>query len=238
MAETRFYHALTAEAFAKAGKFEICGRKLKAFSLLHSAQLDALGSPLWCGNSAPDLTDLDIAAQICASDDPVVTFRPLVIPGDAVKELEAWENYLEVCAAKPMLKARVGEVVGSTLAAPVEMLIASYLLRMTPLSEERIWRMPYGLALWYVESIREQETGESMILTEEEAAQLDAQNSEEAKAKRRADEQAATEISEALSCKGIADLKERARRNALRVKLLGELARGQLAQNWRDLLNG
>lgn len=238
MAETRFYHALTAEAFADAGKFVLCGRKLRPFSLLHSAQLDQLNSPLWCGNALPELTDLDIAAQICASDKPVVTFEPLVIPHDSVEELDRWENYLEVCAAKPMLKDRVGQAVGSTLQAPVEMMIASYLLRMSRLTEERIWRMPYGLALWYVESIREQETGDSMILTEEEASELDALNSEDGKAKRKEQEATALAISEALNNRGITDPTERKRRGGLRVKLLNALAQGMLDPNWKESLHG
>jgi hypothetical protein len=183
MAEPRFYNALIAESLCAAGKFVVCGLTLKPFSLTHSAQLEALDSPLWSSAKDPDDGDIAIAAQICASEKPVVNFTTLAHETEA--DWRTWLDYLEVCASRPMMKDAVRHAVGSTLNAPTEMLVASYLMRTTSLDERRIWTMPYGLAMWYLESTREQETGESLILTQEESDELDRMNTPEEKEKRK-----------------------------------------------------
>lgn len=220
MIEPRFYNALTAGSFCEAGRFVVCGRKLRPFSLLHSAQLEALDSPIWANSNEPEPGDLSIAAQICASEKPVIEFKQLA--RETEDDWRAWFNYLEVCAARPMMKEAVKTAVGSCLNAPTEMLIATYLLRMTALTEERIWSMPYGLVMWYMESTREQETGESMILTQEESDELDRMNTPEEKENRKVREENARFIIEHTSDA------------AARYDLLRKCQADELPEGWQE----
>ena len=80
------------------------------------------------------------------------------------------------------------------------------------------------MAWWYVETVRDQDEGDSMILTEEEAAELDRLNTEEEVKKRKQhDADAAYIISNALNAK-------------VRTEYLNLCARGELGENWKEEL--
>ena len=134
MAETRLYNSFLAEAWANAGRFVICGRRLAPFSLAHSLQLTQLDSPLWGGSGEAGPEDLDIATQICAQDSPLVEFAPVNPDFDPVAESEKWIAYIRTCAGRPMLKERTQAALGNPNTVPVEILAATYLLRYTNLT--------------------------------------------------------------------------------------------------------
>lgn len=222
MAEPRFYNSFIAESLCAAGRFVVCGLTLKPFSLTHSAQLEALDSPLWSSATEVDDGDIAIAAQICSSSSPVSTFTTLARETEA--DWRTWIEYVSVCAARPMVKEAVQRAVGASLNAPTEMLVASYLLRTTNLDERRIWTMPYGLAMWYMESIREQETGESLILTQEESDELDRMNTPEEKERRKVREDNARFIIEHTP------------NTAQRFDLLRQCQKDELPEGWKESL--
>jgi hypothetical protein len=221
VAESRFYNALTAQAFCELGRFTVYGFTLKPFSLLHSAQLDALESPLWTAGGDVGPEDVMAAAQICASDRPVVEFAPAVSGYDENEQLHRWLEYMKICVSRPMLKQPSSEREGVGLSAPVELIVASYIMANSTITEERVWTMPYGLACWYFESIREQKDGESMILSEQLAAELDRMNTEQAIAERKEKETRARWI--------IENIKEPKRR----FELLEANINGQLPEDWQ-----
>lgn len=225
MAEDRLYHSVVAEASCAAGRYVVYGNKLKPFCLLHSLQLSQLGNPLWVGGSLAEPEDLMAAARICASHRPVLDF-PAPDYTDPVKELDTWTAYMETCAASPMLKERMNSGNCSQFGTPVEIMAAVKLMRTLGISERRAWTMPYGLVWWYIETANEQETGESYILTREEAEWLESYNTPENIEARRVRDEAVEWI-----VKHISDPQERAR-------LLEHATLGTLPDNWKEAHNG
>ena len=180
--EARFYTSMIATALCEAGRFVLFGIQLRPLCLLHTVQLDALENPLWNGGDF-DESDLWIAAQICASDNPVLfDTPPEPLAHDFADAIRVWREYLRACAAAPEVKSNIGNAQGNRLKAPRELLVATYLVRMLNITLSEAWRMPVGLAYWYLESAREQEEGDSWILTEDESKHLDYLNSPEGKA--------------------------------------------------------
>lgn len=185
MIETRLYEALLSEARCDAGLYRCYGRKLAPFSLRHSLQLEALDCPLFTGRWWTPF-ELQIAAEICSRR----AFTPAPRkPGlwstlrfDPVIEEERFSEYFSACYARPELFDRPDAGGPASLHAPSELIIVTYLTRKTSITEERAWTMPAGLALWLFESIKEQETGDSSILSEALAAEIAAANSDEARA--------------------------------------------------------
>lgn len=82
--------------------------------------------------------------------------------------------------------------------------------------------MSFGLAYWHVEAIREQEDGDSMILTEAEAEELDRMNSPEEVAKRAEREARGVWI--------IQNIKD----PVTRFDLLAKNERDELPENWKE----
>ena len=234
MPEGRLYDSLTAGKFCK--RFQIAGKQLVPFSLLHSVQLETIESPLWATGATEEATqaDLWIAALVCSSSEPVIEFPKPDEDFDFGQACLVWRAYIDQCCAWPMLHSRPANVLGSDLSAPWELFVVTYLMRELGISEERAWTMPYGLAMWYYASAREQESGDSLILTEEKEKELDELNSDEAKAERARHDAAAKEISEATTAESGANYTERKAKSDLRVKLLGMLGRGELPDNWRE----
>lgn len=225
MSETRLYNSILAEAFCAIGAFKLHGLTLKPFCLLHSLQLAELGNPLWTGEGDIGPEDLMAAAAVCSQSETALSFA---VEGDfnPVDEASTWFRYLETCAAKPMTKARIRTTYFSDYGAPAELVAVTYLMRVLGIDERRAWTMPYGLAWWYVEAACEQENGDSMILTEREAAELEAMNSPEGIAEReRRDEDVRWIVA------NVADPVERQR-------LLAMLASGELTGNWKEEANG
>jgi hypothetical protein len=182
MIDTRLYEALVSEARCDAGLYHVYGRKLAPFSLRHSLQLEALDSPLFTGAEWEPF-DLQVAAEICSRRELTPAPRK---PGwwprlrhDRAREEDRFYEYFSACYARPELFERPNSGGGGKLHAPLELIIVTYLLRKTTIGEERAWTMPAGLAMWLYESILEQETGDSNILTEALAAEMAAQTSAE-----------------------------------------------------------
>ncbi len=111
---------------------------------------------LWTGEE-PEPHELSIAAQICASDEPVLDFAEDAAPFDAETELAKWRAYMRLCAASPMMKERITATVTlNDYGAPVELWCAAFLMTKLRIDERRAWRMPYGLAWWYVQTAHEE----------------------------------------------------------------------------------
>jgi len=221
VAEQRLFHSIVADAACAAGRHVVCGRTLKPFCLLHSFQLSQLENKLWTGHE-PEPHELSIAAQICASDEPVLDFAEDAAPFDAETELAKWRAYMRLCAASPMMKERITATVTlNDYGAPVELWCAAFLMTKLRIDERRAWRMPYGLAWWYVQTAHEQETGETYILTEAELADMEERSTPEAIAAREEFDVNARWIVE--------NVKDPAARTAL----LKQLSEGTLAGDWR-----
>jgi len=176
-AEPRFYDSFTAEAHAAPGGFVVYGIRLAPFNLRHALILEQLENPGWIGGTiTPEL--LIAAAAVCAFADasgelPAADLTAEMIAAhDFNAEINAWENYLAQCNSSPRTKRFEGS--GKSLHAPVEMIVAVYLMRQLGMTEERAWTMPRGLANWYFEAAREQETGESGIIEEAEWQEMEA----------------------------------------------------------------
>lgn len=163
-----------------------------------------------------------MAAQVCASDEPVLEFADEPLPADPLAELERWRAYMRLCAASPMMKQRITETVMlNDYGSPVELWCATFLMTHLRIDERRAWRMPYGLAWWYVQTAHEQVTGDTYILTEAELADIEARTTPEAIAAREQFEADAKWIVE--------NVKDPATRNAL----LKQLSEGTLTGDWR-----
>ena len=221
MAEERLFHSIIADAACAAGRHVVCGRTLRPFCLLHSFQLSQLENKLWTGEET-EPHELSIAAQICASDEPVLEFADAVEPFDMDAELAKWRAYTRLCAASPMMKERITATVTlNDYGAPVELWCAAFLMTKLRIDERRAWRMPYGLAWWYVQTAHEHETGETYILTEAELADMEERSTPEAIAEREQFDVNARWIVE--------NVKDPAARGAL----LKQLSEGTLAGDWR-----
>ena len=225
MAEDRLYNSLVAEAVCASGRHVVYGYRLRAFSLLHSLQLSLLENPIWVGTGA-DPEDLLIAAQICASDEMVVDFELATGEFDPVAELDKWLSYLRDCAGKPRLKQRVISGFHESFGVAIELQAVVFLMRECRIDERRAWRMPYGLAWWYVDCARDQAAGDPMIMTQEEEEFLESINTPEAISRREEMEANAGWIVEHIK-----DV-------ALRQDLLNKAARGELTEGWKESLNG
>lgn len=178
----RFYDALTAETACNSGAFTIYGFKLVPLSLWHSVVLYQLENPAWIGGDCTPV-DLLVAASICSTTDRIALPDPqLAVETMATFDFESqyagWEKYCKICHAVPATKTMGGDGDGS-LKAPVELLVATYLMRELGMDERRVWTMPAGLAFWYFEAAREQESGRSLLITDEEAREMDAAETEE-----------------------------------------------------------
>jgi len=215
MADKRLYESLLATARADDGQFLVCGRVLRPLSLLHCVQLEAIESPLWKADAGkPTLFDLDVAAQICSSNDPVIPQKPdaaALRKRVLIRELGAWVNYIELCQARPELKTTEDATVPRDDGAPFELFIVTFLGRILNIPEDRAWRMPAGLAHWYFDAAVEQVTGEHWIIPTDLSEELDRLSTPAAKAERRAKEQIAGDVFRAgfdpeLRLKLLADL--------------------------------
>ncbi len=220
MAEERLFHSIVADAACALGRHVVCGRTLKPFSLLHAFQLSQLENKLWTGDE-PEPHELIIAAQVCASDEPVLEFSDTAEAMDFAAELVKWRAYMRLCAASPMMKERISATVTlNDYGSPVELWCATFLMSKLGIDERRAWRMPYGLAWWYVQTAHEQETGETYILTERELADIEEQSTPEAIAAREQFDADAKWIVENVK-------PER------RAAMLKQLSEGTLAGDWR-----
>lgn len=171
-AEPRYYDALTAEARCLAGEFVVYGIRLAPFSLRHAALLEQLESTAFIGGSVtPHI--LLAAAVLCSTASGTAPLPPaedaaaLIAAHDFSEQFAAWESYLATCHATPHTRQGSGGG-GRTLHAPCELIVVTYLMRHTNETAERLWTMPAGLAYWYFEAIREQESGHSALMSEAE----------------------------------------------------------------------
>jgi hypothetical protein len=109
----------------------------------------------------------------CAPLPPPEEAADILAAHDFPDQYEVWERYLATCHATPHTRPGGSSGGGGrTLHAPIELIVVAYLMRHTSLTEERAWTMPAGLAYWYFEAIREQESGHSQIIAEAEMLSL------------------------------------------------------------------
>ena len=182
-AEPRFFDALCASIDdppangAQTSVATVYGLALAPFSLLHSVLLSSLENPAWIGGSVTPETLL-AAAVLCSRASGTAPLphpeqaAETIAAHDFAEQFDAWETYLARCTASPRTKRR--ESSGGGLRAPAELIVAVFLMRTLGISEQRAWTMKYGLAQWYFEASCEQETGESDIITEADAAEMEA----------------------------------------------------------------
>lgn len=147
----------------------VYGYALKPFCLLHSLQLEALESPLFCGGIAKP-HDILIAAQICSTYKVRTGYNRAFLRRIlccAVKEELKFLAYLVESRSLPEL-ANVPSSGGGPLRAPWQLVVVTSLIRNTSLTWKQAWTMPEGQAMWLFYSIREQVSGKSEIYSEEE----------------------------------------------------------------------
>lgn len=153
------------------GRHSVYGFALKPFCLLHSLQLEALGSPLLDGREVTS-ADLVIAAQVCANHDRFYSgyskalYRRIRYNFD--KELAKFRLYLAESQSSPDLYDAPSEGGRGPLRAPWQLAVVTSLIRKTNITLRQAWTMPEGEALWYFYSTREQENGKSDIYSEED----------------------------------------------------------------------
>jgi len=153
------------------GRHSVYGFALKPFCLLHSLQLEALGSPLLDGREVTS-TDLVIAAQVCSRHDRFyrgyskALFRRIRYNFDA--ELAKFRLYLAESRACFDLYDAPSEGGRGPLRSPWQQAVVTFLIRKAKITRAEAWLMPEGEALCLFYSIREQENGKSDIYSEEE----------------------------------------------------------------------
>lgn len=162
----------------------VLGRALKPFCLAHRLALEAIDSPL-CYQARPfTFIDLALAVRICVSSNPksairnphwidrVRFWRAAFDPAYFRYESQKFVAYLEDFSAAPKFWNRLNQpVVRESI--PWVLNVASALLRCTSLSEDEVWSMPMGKALWYFAALAKQEGADLDILTSEDEKLLE-----------------------------------------------------------------
>lgn len=236
--EPRHFRAVSATAFARSGEFRLAGLVLEPFCFLHAMALDALELPLWLNGECEDFSELVIAALICSNrglDGFVSASR---ISKEAMQSLilalepdaaDRWAEYLTTCYGSRPRKWKQ-EVSGpSALSkAPLEEYVVTYIMRHAHgFTREELLHRPAAEVFWIMESIREQETGRSTIITEAEHQAMELANTPEALAETARREKLAAEIFDACIKAG---------KQPMIAVLLGQLIENKLPKNWRAKL--
>lgn len=163
----------------------IFGRRLKPFCLAHWLHLAALRSPLLASDEPVSVGDLLTAVRICSRQRMTLRFgRPGMMdriragfsrrnPLYFQQQAALFVKYLEAGSQGPKFWEK-SEVVIPKERLPWILAIATNLLHSTSLSEEEVWFMPLGKALWYHAAIAVREGANLDILSTEEEALLEA----------------------------------------------------------------
>jgi hypothetical protein len=142
------------------GEHRCYGLRLKPYCLLHSLQLETLGSPLVTLASMPTASDLIIGAQICATHEILIDFskhRWARLRHSVQTEHLAFLDYYDNCNNGPRLYTRNSSGYSNRgLRAPWQQIIVTALIMQTTITLDQAWTMPLGQALWYYHSISEQ----------------------------------------------------------------------------------
>lgn len=146
--------------------WKVYGYRLKPFCLLHSMQIEALPLQLhtWQGVLA--------AARVCSTykvhtSHKLPLWRCVWFNHD--KEKAKFEAYLDESKSSPDLyEPEEGSSGRGSLRSTWQQIIVTYLRRKTGISRREAWTMPQGQAIWDFYSVREQESGQSDIYSEEE----------------------------------------------------------------------
>ena len=171
----------------------VLGRRLRPFSLGSAMVLSLSDSPFLLG-TAPGvdygLTDLQLAVLVCST--PTQFFFDTRLSSSWWKRLRRilWTrkckrlNFREECQkfvtyiddyySPPSTWLDDGDSGDGKLGAPWVLCNATFLMRNTTMSEERVWSMPLGQALWYAATISEQLGAKIQLLSEEERKALEA----------------------------------------------------------------
>lgn len=230
MIETGHYEAITARSACTAGQFKLCGKTLLPFSFRHQMQLDALGCNLWTYDEDVELADFILAAQICSQPDfitalPQTPTAEEIARFDLADALSVWTEYLRVCYGTRPRLWKLPEGRASHCRAPFEEYIVTYIMRGLPAyTREQLYTMPIAEVLWIYESLGEQLSDRSRILTEEDAAFLERENSPEGTKAREQKEKLAGQI--------IAHMRKVGTEKQM-LDLLNKLENGKLPKDWK-----
>lgn len=158
----------------------VLGKQLQAFSAFHVLMLDAVASPFFRGG-APDTHDLLLAVHVCsstwASRASVVTDLSSVtdwgqgqLNVDWPAEMSAFEKYISESWLIPD-KWELGD--GEKAKANGAYHLAVFAMRFLGLAEAEAWNCPVSRLVCYRETYSEQETGKSLLKTEDELAGIE-----------------------------------------------------------------
>jgi hypothetical protein len=159
----------------------VLGKQLQAFSAFHVLMLDAVASPFFRGG-APDTHDLLLAVHICsstwASRASVVTDLSSVTDWgqgqskvDWPAEMRAFETYISESWLIPDKWETTGEREKAKANGAYH--LAVFAMRFLGLPEAEAWDCPVSRLVCYRETYSEQETGKSLLKTEDELAGIE-----------------------------------------------------------------
>lgn len=159
----------------------VLGRQLQPFSSFHALALDGVRSPFWHGG-APTIDDLVLAVHICALtwETRAAVFgdvRRIMKWGrrqrkaDHASELAAFRLYLDESNVYP---ARWKTSESSAIKASGFFHLVAFGMGRMNMSEAQAWDCPMARLVCYSEAHREQETGKSDLISEEESKGIEA----------------------------------------------------------------
>ena len=234
--EPRHFRAISAATFAHAGEFVLCGLKLEPFCFLHSMALDALEIALWQDGESADFTDFVIVALICSQRGMTGFVSASKVSRERMDELvmaleddalERWQEYIATCyssRARKWISTNNGPSAVSK--APLEEYVVNYIMRhANGFTRDELLHRPCSEVFWIMDSIREQESGRSLIISEAEHEAMEKENEPEEIAKAERKNKLAAQIFDICKARG---------RGELVTKLLGALEEGTLPKNWRS----
>lgn len=234
--EPRHFRAISAATFAHAGEFVLCGLKLEPFCFLHSMALDALEIALWQDGESADFTDYVIVALICSQRGMTGFVSASKITRERMDELvmaiepdarERWQEYVATCyssRARKWVTQSNGPC--ATSKAPLEEYVVNYIMRhANGFTRDELLHRPCAEVFWIMDSIREQESGRSLIISEEEYLAMEKESEPEEIAKTKAQNKVADQIFTHCKARGRGDIIP---------DLLGKLIEGKLPKNWRS----
>lgn len=153
----------------------VLGRQLQPFSSFHALALDAVDSPFWHGG-IPSVDDLILAVHICALTWETRSavfgdFRRLMKWGrrqrkaDRAAELEAFRRYLNESNVYPA-RWKTGE--SSNIKASGFFHLVAFAMHRMNMTEAQAWDCCMARLVCYSEAYREQETGKSDLISDDE----------------------------------------------------------------------
>lgn len=183
MADDRYY-----SAFLSLDCHRVCGYRLRPFSLKARLTLEAIGSPLLPGSkdaSRATPADLILAARVCAITNPFEAVKGgrfwdkvwlLRMLGNAnvfAAQLIAWRDYLIDTARHPLVAATKEGRNKTPSGVEWTLAVATSLVELG-FTEDEVWTMPEGRAMFYFYAKAIKEGADLRIVTTEFEAELPA----------------------------------------------------------------